>query len=216
MGFDIAYLTPIHPIGSSFRKGKDNAPTAQEGEPGSPYAIGSEAGGLMSVHPELGGMPAFERFMQAAETKGLEVALDIALNCSPDHPWVKEHPNWFKQRSDGSIRYAENPPKKYQDIYPLDFESDDWQGLWEALREVFAFWARKGVRVFRVDNPHTKALSFWGWCIASLREEFPDIVLLSEAFTRPKLMYALAKLGFSQSYTYFTWRYRQIPILPSI
>ena len=207
MGFDVAYLTPIHPIGSSFRKGKDNAPTAQEGEPGSPYAIGSEAGGLMSVHPELGGMPAFERFMQAAKKKGLEVALDIALNCSPDHPWVKEHPNWFKQRSDGSIRYAENPPKKYQDIYPLDFESDDWQGLWEALREVFAFWARKGVRVFRVDNPHTKALSFWGWCIASLREEFPDIVLLSEAFTRPKLMYALAKLGFSQSYTYFTWRY---------
>ena len=207
MGFDIAYLTPIHPIGTSFRKGKDNAPTAQEGEPGSPYAIGSEAGGLMSVHPDLGGMPAFERFMKAAKEKGLEVALDVALNCSPDHPWVKEHPNWFKQRSDGSIRYAENPPKKYQDIYPLDFESDDWPNLWEALREVFAFWARKGVRVFRVDNPHTKALPFWGWCIASLREEFPDIVLLSEAFTRPKLMYALAKLGFSQSYTYFTWRY---------
>lgn len=207
MGFDIAYLTPIHPIGTAYRKGKDNSPTAQPGEPGSPYAIGSEDGGLSDVHPELGGMPAFERFMARAEELGLEVALDIALNASPDHPWVKEHPNWFRQRPDGSIRYAENPPKKYQDIYPFDFESEDWQNLWTALRDVFAFWAGKGVRVFRVDNPHTKALPFWEWCIASLRKEYPDIVLLSEAFTRPKQMYALAKLGFSQSYTYFTWRY---------
>ncbi len=207
MGFDIAYLTPIHPIGRSFRKGKDNAPTAQEGEPGSPYAIGSEEGGLTDVHPELGGMPAFERFMARAKELRLDVALDVALNASPDHPWVKEHPDWFRQRPDGSIRYAENPPKKYQDIYPFDFESEDWRSLWQALHDVFAFWAEKGVRVFRVDNPHTKALPFWGWCIASLREKYPDIVLLSEAFTRPKQMYALAKLGFSQSYTYFTWRY---------
>ena len=207
MGFDIAYLTPIHPIGMAFRKGKDNAPTAQPGEPGSPYAIGSEDGGLSSVHPELGGMPAFERFMERAKELRLEVALDIALNASPDHPWVKEHPTWFKQRPDGSIRYAENPPKKYQDIYPFDLESEDWPNLWQALRDVFGFWASKGVRVFRVDNPHTKALPFWGWCIASLREEYPDLVMLSEAFTRPKQMYALAKVGFSQSYTYFTWRY---------
>ena len=209
MGFDIAYLTPIHPIGTSFRKGKDNSPTAQSGEPGSPYAIGSEEGGLSSVHPQLGGMPAFERFMERAKELRLEVALDIALNASPDHPWVKEHPTWFKQRPDGTIRYAENPPKKYQDIYPFDLESEDWQNLWQALRDVFGFWASKGVRVFRVDNPHTKALPFWGWCIASLREEYPDIVILSEAFTRPKQMYALAKLGFSQSYTYFTWRYNK-------
>ena len=209
MGFDIAYLTPIHPIGTSFRKGKDNAPTAAEGEPGSPYAIGSEDGGLTEVHPELGGMPAFERFMARAKELRLEVALDIALNASPDHPWVKEHPDWFRQRPDGSIRYAENPPKKYQDIYPFDLESADWQNLWTALRDVFGFWASKGVRVFRVDNPHTKALPFWEWCIASLREDYPDLVMLSEAFTRPKQMYALAKLGFSQSYTYFTWRYNK-------
>ena len=207
MGFDVAYLTPIHPIGRSFRKGKDNAPTAKEGEPGSPYAIGSEEGGLTDVHPELGGMPAFERFMARAKALRLEVALDVALNASPDHPWVKEHPNWFRQRPDGSIRYAENPPKKYQDIYPFDFESEDWQNLWQALRDVFAFWAGKGVRAFRVDNPHTKALPFWSWCVASLRQDYPDLVMLSEAFTRPKQMYALAKLGFSQSYTYFTWRY---------
>lgn len=207
MGFDIAYLTPIHPIGKSFRKGKDNAPTAAEGEPGSPYAIGSEDGGLTDVHPELGGMAAFERFMARAKEIGLEVALDIAFNCSPDHPWVKAHPDWFNQRPDGSIRYAENPPKKYQDIYPVNFSSKDWKGLWQALYDVLAFWCDKGVRVFRVDNPHTKALPFWGWCIASLREKYPDILLLSEAFTRPEQMYALAKLGFSQSYTYFTWRY---------
>ncbi len=209
MGFDIAYLTPIHPIGTAFRKGKDNSPTAQPGEPGSPYAIGSGEGGLTDVHPELGGMPAFERFMARAGELGLEVALDVALNASPDHPWVGEHPNWFRQRPDGSIRYAENPPKKYQDIYAFDFESEDWENLWIALRDVFAFWADKGVRAFRVDNPHTKALPFWEWCIGSLRETHPDLVFLSEAFTRPKQMYALAKLGFSQSYTYFTWRYNK-------
>jgi starch synthase (maltosyl-transferring) len=152
-------------------------------------------------------MPSFERFMTRAKELGIEVAMDIALNASPDHPWVKEHPDWFRQRPDGSIRYAENPPKKYQDIYPLDFESPDWKNLWLALRDVFAFWADKGVRAFRVDNPHTKALPFWDWCISSLRQTYPDLILLSEAFTRPKQMYALAKLGFSQSYTYFTWRY---------
>ncbi|ADI14543.1 alpha-1,4-glucan--maltose-1-phosphate maltosyltransferase [Truepera radiovictrix] len=207
MGFDIVYLPPIHPIGRSFRKGKDNSPTAGPGEPGSPWAIGSEEGGHKAVHPELGGLEAFDRFMARAKELGLEVALDLAYQCSPDHPYVKEHPDWFRQRPDGSIRYAENPPKKYQDIYPIDFESADWKNLWQELRSVVAFWAERGVRTFRVDNPHTKALPFWGWCFASLRQDYPDLIFLSEAFTRPKQMYALAKLGFSQSYTYFTWRY---------
>jgi len=209
MGFDIVYLPPIHPIGKSYRKGKDNAPTAQEGEPGSPWAIGNEHGGHKSVEPRLGGFEAFDRFMARAKELDLEVALDLAYQCSPDHPWVKEHPEWFRQRPDGSIRYAENPPKKYQDIYPLDFESKDWKGLWTELRSVIEFWAERGVRTFRVDNPHTKALPFWGWCFSSLRETYPDLIFLSEAFTRPKQMYALAKLGFSQSYTYFTWRYNK-------
>jgi starch synthase (maltosyl-transferring) len=207
MKFDIVYLPPIHPIGREFRKGRDNSPTAQPGEPGSPWAIGNEEGGHKTVQKELGGMPAFERFMARAQELGLEVALDLAFQCAPDHPWVKEHPNWFRQRPDGSIRYAENPPKKYQDIYPIDFESKDWQNLWLELRSVITFWAERGVRVFRVDNPHTKALPFWGWCFASVRQEYPDLIFLAEAFTRPKQMYALAKLGFSQSYTYFTWRY---------
>jgi starch synthase (maltosyl-transferring) len=207
MGFDIVYLPPIHPIGREFRKGKDNSPTAQPGEPGSPWAIGNEQGGHKTVQPELGGMPAFERFMARAKELRLEVALDLAFQCAPDHPYVKEHPDWFRQRPDGSIRYAENPPKKYQDIYPIDFESKDWQNLWTELRSVITFWAERGVRVFRVDNPHTKALPFWGWCFASVRQEYPDLIFLAEAFTRPKQMYALAKLGFSQSYTYFTWRY---------
>jgi starch synthase (maltosyl-transferring) len=207
MGFDIVYLPPIHPIGREHRKGKDNAPTAGTDDPGSPWAIGSKEGGHKSIHPELGGFDAFDRFMARADELGLDVALDLAYQCAPDHPWVEEHPEWFRHRPDGSIRYAENPPKKYQDIYPIDFESDDWEALWEELRSVVAFWADKGVRTFRVDNPHTKALPFWEWCFRTLREDYPDLIFLSEAFTRPKLMYALGKAGFSQSYTYFTWRY---------
>ncbi len=206
MGFDIVYLPPIHPVGTTFRKGKDNHPEAKPGEPGSPWAIGSPDGGHTSVHKELGGLPAFDRFVQTAQKLGLEVALDIAFQCSPDHPWVKEHPEWFATRADGTIRYAENPPKKYQDVYPLDFECADWRTLWEALKNVFEFWIQRGVRVFRVDNPHTKPLAFWTWCLSRLRTKHPDLIFLSEAFTRPKIMYTLAKLGFNNSYTYFTWR----------
>lgn len=206
LGFDIVYLPPIHPIGTTFRKGKDNNPTAKPGEPGSPWAIGSPEGGHTSVHRELGGLPAFDRFVEAAKTLGLEVALDIAFQCSPDHPWVKEHPEWFKKRADGSIRYAENPPKKYQDVYPLNFECADWRTLWEALKDIFEFWIKRGVYIFRVDNPHTKPLAFWTWCLGRLRTKYPDLIFLAEAFTRPKAMYTLAKLGFNNSYTYFTWR----------
>lgn len=210
MGFDIVYLPPVHPIGRVHRKGKDNAPEAEESEPGSPWAIGNEQGGHKTVLPELGGMEAFERFMKRAQELGLEVALDLAYQCAPDHPYANEHPEWFRQRPDGSIRYAENPPKKYQDIYPINFESSDWQGLWVELRSVIEFWAERGVRIFRVDNPHTKPLAFWEWCFRSLRETYPDLIFLAEAFTRPKLMYALGKVGFSQSYTYFTWRYTKL------
>ena len=206
LGFDVVYLPPIHPIGTTFRKGKDNAPEAKPGEPGSPWAIGSEDGGHTSVAPELGGMAAFERFVRRADELGLKVALDIAFQASPDHPYVKEHPAWFRHRPDGTIRYAENPPKKYQDVYPLDFESEDWPALWHELRSVFAFWIEKGVRIFRVDNPHTKPFAFWEWCIGSLRAEHPDLVFLAEAFAKPKTMYALAKLGYNNSYTYFAWR----------
>lgn len=206
LGFDIVYLPPIHPIGTTFRKGKDNRPEAEPTEPGSPWAIGSPAGGHTSVHKELGGLPAFDRFVDTATKLGLEVALDIAFQCSPDHPWVQEHPEWFKKRADGSIRYAENPPKKYQDVYPLNFECEDWRTLWEELKNVFEFWIKRGVQVFRVDNPHTKPLAFWSWCLSRLRTKYPDLIFLSEAFTRPKIMYTLAKLGFNNSYTYFTWR----------
>jgi starch synthase (maltosyl-transferring) len=206
LGFDIVYLPPVHPIGTTFRKGKDNNPSAEEGEPGSPWAIGAEDGGHKGVHAELGGIEAFDRFVKRADELGLKVALDIAYQTSPDHPYVKEHPEWFKHRPDGSIRYAENPPKKYQDVYPFDFESEDWQGLWLELRSVFEYWIDHGVRVFRVDNPHTKSLAFWQWCIGTLREKHPDLIFLSEAFARPKMMYTLAKLGFNNSYTYFTWR----------
>jgi len=206
LGFDIVYLPPIHPIGLAYRKGPDNAPHAGPDDPGSPWAIGAPEGGHTSVHPALGTLADFDRFHAAAQARGLEVALDIAFQASPDHPWVTEHPTWFRQRPDGSIQYAENPPKKYQDVYPFDFESDDWQALWAALRDVFVFWAQRGVRVFRVDNPHTKPIPFWEWCIREVHAQFPDAIFLSEAFTRPKLMYALAKSGFSQSYTYFTWR----------
>lgn len=206
MGFDVLYLPPIHPIGRSFRKGKNNSVTAEASDVGSPWAIGATEGGHMAIHPELGTLDDFRSLLRSAGKRGIELALDIAFQCSPDHPWVKEHPEWFKKRADGSIQYAENPPKKYQDIYPLDFESSDWVGLWEGLRDVFLFWLEQGVRIFRVDNPHTKAFPFWEWAIAEIKRDFPDALFLSEAFTRPRVMQRLAKLGFSQSYTYFTWR----------
>ena len=211
MGFDIVYLPPVHPIGEAFRKGKDNNPLAEPGEPGSPWAIGGvqedgTAGGHTSVHPDLGGLDAFDRFVARATELGLKVALDIAFQSSPDHPYVVAHPEWFYQRPDGTIRYAENPPKKYQDVYPFDFENEDWPALWHALKGVFEFWIEHSVRVFRVDNPHTKPFAFWQWCLGSLRAEHPDLIFLAEAFSRPKIMYTLAGLGFNNSYTYFTWR----------
>lgn len=211
LGFDVVYLPPIHPVGITFRKGKDNIPLAEENDPGSPWAIGGDrgdgtAGGHKSVHPDLGGIEAFDRFVARADELGLKVALDIAFQTSPDHPYVKAHPEWFRQRPDGTIRYAENPPKKYQDVYPFDFESADWQGLWKELRSIFSFWIGHGVTVFRVDNPHTKSLPFWEWCIESLRRAHPDLIFLAEAFTAPKMMYGLAKRGFNNSYTYFAWR----------
>lgn len=206
LGFDVLYLTPIHPIGHTFRKGKDNSPLAGPGEPGSPYAVGNEHGGHKSIHPELGTLDDFRSLVRAARARGIEIALDNAFQCSPDHPYVQEHPDWFYVRPDGSIQYAENPPKKYQDVYPFNFESEHWRELWVELKSFFTFWAEQGVRVFRVDNPHTKAFGFWEWCIGELKREYPDMILLSEAFTRPKVMYRLAKLGFTQSYTYFAWR----------
>jgi starch synthase (maltosyl-transferring) len=206
LGFDILYLPPIHPIGQAWRKGPDNTPDAGPDDPGSPWAIGAAEGGHTSIHPALGTLADFDRLLAAARTRGLEVALDIALQASPDHPWVREHPSWFRARPDGSIQYAENPPKKYQDVYPFDFESADWQALWDALCSIFLFWAARGVRAFRVDNPHTKPIAFWEWCIRRVQDAYPDAIFLSEAFTRPKLTFVLAKAGFSQSYTYFTWR----------
>jgi starch synthase (maltosyl-transferring) len=206
MGFDILYLPPIHPIGRDKRKGKNNATTAQEGDVGSPWAIGAAEGGHTAILPELGTHTDFRHLVMAARARDMELALDIAFQCAPDHPWVKEHPQWFRKRPDGSIQYAENPPKKYQDIYPLDFESADWQNLWRALRDVFLFWVKEGVHVFRVDNPHTKPFAFWEWVIAEVKRDHPDVLFLSEAFTRPHVMHRLAKLGFTQSYTYFTWR----------
>jgi len=206
MGFDILYMPPIHPIGVAYRKGKNNSVTAAEGDEGSPWAIGGAEGGHTAIHPKLGTLDDFDHLQAAARENGLELALDIAFQCSPDHPWVKEHPEWFTLRPDGTIQYAENPPKKYQDIYPLNFESSDWRGLWDALYGVFKFWVDRGVRVFRVDNPHTKALTFWEWCIGEILKGAPDVIFLAEAFTRPHVMYSLAKGGFTQSYTYFTWR----------
>ena len=206
MGFDVLYLPPIHPIGVAYRKGKNNSVVAAPGDEGSPWAIGSAEGGHTAIHPKLGTLEDFSHLETAARAHGLELALDIAFQCSPDHPWVTEHPEWFTLRPDGTIQYAENPPKKYQDIYPLNFESTDWRGLWEALYGVFKFWADQGVRIFRVDNPHTKALPFWEWCIAEVQKDTPDALFLAEAFTRPHVMYSLAKAGFTQSYTYFTWR----------
>ena len=207
MGFDVLYLPPIHPIGTTFRKGKNNVVAAAPDDAGSPWAIGSAEGGHKAVHPRLGTPQDFERLVARGEQLGISIALDIAFQASPDHPWVKEHPEWFRKRPDGTIQYAENPPKKYQDIYPIDFETEAWRELWAELRSVFAFWAGRGVRVFRVDNPHTKSLRFWEWCIRDLKREWPDLIFLSEAFTRPKIMYRLAKGGFTQSYTYFAWRH---------
>lgn len=206
LGFDVLYLPPIHPIGETKRKGKNNSVTAQPGEPGSPWAIGGKEGGHKSIHPQLGTMEEFRELIQQAAEKNIEIAMDIAFQCSPDHPWVKEYPEWFRHRPDGSIQYAENPPKKYEDIYPINFESDDWKNLWEELKSVFLFWIEKGVKIFRVDNPHTKSFNFWGWAIREIKKEHPDVIFLAEAFTRPKVMYNLAKQGFTQSYTYFTWR----------
>jgi starch synthase (maltosyl-transferring) len=221
MGFDIVYLPPIHPIGRAFRKGPNNSITAPAGAPGSLWAIGDrtvpasaslgtdaagDQGGHKSIHPQLGTFADFDDLVTSARSQGMEIALDIAFQCSPDHPWVAEHPDWFIIRPDGSIQYAENPPKKYQDIVPLNFESSDWRGLWDELYSVFEFWIERGVRAFRVDNPHTKAFPFWEWCLDKLKGNYPDTIHLAEAFTRPHVMYGLAKRGFTQSYTYFTWR----------
>jgi len=206
MGFDVLYLPPIHPIGRTFRKGKNNSVTAQPDDVGSPWAIGAEEGGHTAVHPQLGTLEDFDRLLATAKKHGIEVALDVAFQCTPEHPYVHQHPEWFRRRPDGTFQYAENPPKKYEDIYPLDFETEDWRALWEELKRVLSFWVERGVRIFRVDNPHTKALSFWEWVIAEIKRLYPDVIFLAEAFTRPQLMYRLAKLGFSQSYTYFTWR----------
>lgn len=206
MGFDIVYLPPIHPIGKKHRKGKNNSLTAEKTDPGSPWAIGAKEGGHKDIHPELGTLDDFIAFRKQAESLGMELALDIAFQCSPDHPYVKEHPQWFKWRPDGTVQYAENPPKKYQDILPFNFECADWRDLWEELKSVFVFWIQNGVKVFRVDNPHTKPLEFWRWCIESIKIQYPDVIFLAEAFTRPKIKYRLAKAGFTQGYTYFTWR----------
>jgi starch synthase (maltosyl-transferring) len=206
MGFDVLYLPPIHPIGRTARKGPDNTLSAAPGDPGSPWAIGGLDGGHTAIHPDLGTVDDFHALVDAAAGHRIEIALDLAIQCSPDHPWVREHPEWFYKRPDGTIKYAENPPKKYQDIYPINFSCAAWESLWDALLDVALYWIDHGVRTFRVDNPHTKPLDFWEWLIASVQTRYPDVVFLSEAFTRPKVMRALAKVGFSQSYTYFTWR----------
>jgi len=206
MGFDILYLPPIHPIGATFRKGPNNTLKPKQGDPGSPWAIGSQDGGHKAIHPELGTAEDLRHLVEAARERGIDVALDIALQCSPDHPYVREHPEWFRHRPDGTIQYAENPPKKYQDIYPIEFESPEWRALWDELRDVFLHWIDLGIRVFRVDNPHTKPFRFWEWVIAEIRERRPEVIFLAEAFTRPKVMYHLAKVGYTQSYTYFAWR----------
>jgi starch synthase (maltosyl-transferring) len=206
MGFDVLYLPPIHPIGHTARKGKNNSITAQPEDVGSPWAIGSEEGGHTSIHPQLGTLDDFDHLVAKAKEHGIEIALDIAFQCTPDHPYARRHPEWFRKRPDGTIQYAENPPKKYQDIFPLDFETPQWRELWEELRRVILFWIEHGVRIFRVDNPHTKALGFWEWVMADIKDRYPEVLFLAEAFTRPSVMYRLAKAGFSQSYTYFTWR----------
>ncbi|MEN6336511.1 MAG: alpha-1,4-glucan--maltose-1-phosphate maltosyltransferase [Phycisphaerales bacterium] len=206
MGFDVLYLPPIHPIGQTSRKGKNNSIAAGPDDPGSPWAIGSSLGGHKAIHPELGTLDDFKRLIGKAAEHGLEVAMDLAFQCSPDHPYVSEHPEWFRWRPDGTVQFAENPPKKYQDILPLNFETEQWSELWEELKSVVLYWIDQGVRIFRVDNPHTKPFVFWEWLIGEIRRDYPDVIFLSEAFTRPKVMQRLAKVGFNQSYTYFTWR----------
>lgn len=206
MGFDVIYFPPIHPIGSTNRKGRNNSTTCLPQDPGVPYAVGSEAGGHKDVDPALGTLEDFDWLQGEVRKRGMEIALDFAVNCSPDHPYVREHPEWFYTRPDGSIKYAENPPKKYEDIYPLNFRCENWQALWEEMKSIILFWAEHGVRIFRVDNPHTKPLQFWEYLITGVRTKYPDVVFLAEAFTKPKMMKALAKAGFTQSYTYFTWR----------
>jgi starch synthase (maltosyl-transferring) len=206
MGFDVLYFPPIHPIGHTNRKGRNNAVTCEPGDPGVPWAIGSEAGGHKAVEPSLGTLEDFDWLQKEVRNRGMEIALDFAINCSPDHPYVKEHPDWFYKRPDGTIKYAENPPKKYEDIYPMNFRCENWRELWAEMKSIVLFWAERGVRIFRVDNPHTKPVAFWEYLIRGVREEFPDTIFLSEAFTRPKMMKALARAGFNQSYTYFTWR----------
>ncbi len=206
MGFDVVYFPPIHPIGHTNRKGRNNSITCEPGDPGVPWAIGSEAGGHKAVEPALGTLADFDWLQKEVRKRGMEIALDFAINCSPDHPYVKEHPDWFYKRSDGTIKYAENPPKKYEDIYPLNFRCENWRELWAEMKSIVLFWAEHGVRIFRVDNPHTKPVAFWEYLIKGVREKYPHTIFLSEAFTRPKMMKALAKAGFNQSYTYFTWR----------
>ena len=206
MGFNVIYFPPIHPIGFTKRKGKNNSVTAEPNDPGVPYAIGSKFGGHKAVEPELGTLEDFDWLVNEIRARGMEVALDFAINCSPDHPYVSEHPEWFFHRPDGTIKYAENPPKKYEDVYPLNFHNSNWRALWEEMKSVILFWAKHNVRVFRVDNPHTKPVAFWEWLIREVRSNYPDAIFLSEAFTKPKMMKALAKCGFTQSYTYFTWR----------
>lgn len=206
MGFDVIYFPPIHPIGRTNRKGRNNAVTSEPGDPGVPWAIGSEAGGHKAIDPALGTLEDFDWLQAKVHERGMEIALDFALNCSPDHPYVREHPEWFYTRPDGSIKYAENPPKKYEDIYPLNFRCANWPELWAEMKSIVLFWAQRGVRIFRVDNPHTKPVAFWEYLISGVRQFYPDVLFLSEAFTRPKMMKVLAKAGFTQSYTYFTWR----------
>jgi len=206
MGFDVLYLPPIHPIGETKRKGKNNNPESEPEDVGSPWAIGSREGGHTAIHPDLGTLEDFLDLVEAGKSQGIELALDLAYQCSPDHPYVKEHPEWFRWRPDGTVQYAENPPKKYEDVLPINFETDHWQPLWEELRDVVLFWIDKGIRVFRVDNPHTKPFVFWEWLLGEIRRDYPDVIFLSEAFARPTVMYRLAKIGFTQSYTYFTWR----------
>ncbi len=206
MGFDVLYLPPIHPIGASFRKGKNNTTLVTPDDPGSPWAIGSSEGGHKAIHAALGTLADFRHLMEVAATMGIELALDIAFQCSPDHPYVQERPEWFRHRPDGTIQYAENPPKKYQDIYPFDFETTAWQELWDELKSVVLFWAEQGVRIFRIDNPHTKPFIFWQWLIGEVKRPYPEAIFLAEAFTRPKALYGLAKRGFTQSYNYFPWR----------
>lgn len=206
MGFDVLYFPPIHPIGRVKRKGRNNSLTPTETDPGSPWAVGNELGGHKAIHPELGTLKDFKDLISAAKKLNIEIAMDIAFQCAPDHPWVKEHPQWFKWRPDGTVQYAENPPKKYEDILPLNFETEDWQALWNELKSVFDYWLQQGISIFRVDNPHTKSFHFWEWMVPAIRKEHPEAMFLAEAFTRPRLMERLAKVGYTQSYTYFTWR----------